>query len=1078
MIRLRSIGQCIIEVGDARLTPAAETLFATALYLVLESGRAVSRQELTDMVWPLASERRGQHCLRQALYKLNSLGAALRCERVHIVLPNRSVHSDCAPFLMAQDPAELERLATEAAGPFLPGYAPTFSAPFSNWLDRQRDLMNSAIRRVLVAALGARKQRGEWHMVEALATKCLGLDPLNEEATLAIAEAAAMQGSKVRALDLLDRYLREIGPEAREVRVPATVLRRRIADVYQAVPVPVREAPHVGRDDQMAALLQTLRLASQGHGAVVFTHGEPGIGKTRLMTEFVRAASLQRAQIARVGCQSHDERRPLSAFVDLVPKLLELRGSIGSSPESIKYLKRLVAHNPHETTLSPDSREAELLFANIRRSVFDLLDSIATEGPLVILVEDVHWLDRMSWELLRDVAGWVTTRPALLLLTSRVVEAAGRLSSSEHHRPTLLHLTPLQDAAARELLRSVTAGTEREGRLDFQDWCVSSGAGNPYYLTELALHASWNGTQYRAPATLAKLIADRLSRLDVVAKRVLQTSCLLGKFSTLNLLETILGERRILLVGALDELEKLGMIEVDGAHILCKHELLASAAVDQLSRASRSLLHRHAANALEREAASNESTAILWECARHWQQAGERERAIELLRSCARHSIEMGLPGEAVSLLEEAAALLTDNSEMLEVLQERAVALQLSDQWNDIPFVLDRIGSLRRQLGIEADSHTDEELLAIEATWHTQSKARELIDHAMSCARSSTASHPHRLRAATLAFVFADNICDDEGIHDFFNEIYPITQLNSISEAGRSHLLMIFHSSFGDIMDAAAAADRLLEQARQRANTAHLSRFLRHAANAYYNAGMLGHAERAALESFQLAERAQLPTACLGAAMTLMSFQLHSEDIDGAAHWLAQSRQWQHKISSPVVAIILLSLEARIALGRNDFALAEDLILKHEYCLPHTEPPRAQKELLALRTDLWLRRGDAIPKEHIALMMEHHRKTRRFLQHDYFVSVMLRFLDAEGLTDLGSSLLTEYTRSCRRERCPLPPSLAHRRNMGGEDTSDCAEPPRRPLVPFIHSKEVGGDAAPDHVIDVPVADNDMLRPLD
>ena len=78
MLRLKSLGQTLIEADDARLTPAAETVFATALYLILEAGRRVERDELTRMLWPGVSEAQAQHGLRQVLYRLKTLGATAR----------------------------------------------------------------------------------------------------------------------------------------------------------------------------------------------------------------------------------------------------------------------------------------------------------------------------------------------------------------------------------------------------------------------------------------------------------------------------------------------------------------------------------------------------------------------------------------------------------------------------------------------------------------------------------------------------------------------------------------------------------------------------------------------------------------------------------------------------------------------------------------------------------------------------------------------------------------------------------------------------------------------------------------
>ncbi len=250
---------------------------------------------------------------------------------------------------------DVERIADDIDGPFLPGYWPSFSERLQEWVERHRDLVTASARRVLVSAIATRKARAEWSEVERLAHRCLAIDPLNEDATLALAEAAALHGGKVEAIGILDRYLHEMGPTARELRLPAMALRRRIAEPELEFPLaPPLHVPFVGRSAEMGILTGALRSARGGAGSVHFIHGEPGIGKTRLLTEFSRAASLEGARIAAALCQSSDARRPLSAFVDLVPRLMTMPGALGCSPQSHRYLRRFIEHHSGGSPPTPD----------------------------------------------------------------------------------------------------------------------------------------------------------------------------------------------------------------------------------------------------------------------------------------------------------------------------------------------------------------------------------------------------------------------------------------------------------------------------------------------------------------------------------------------------------------------------------------------------------------------------------------------------------------------------------------------------------------------------------------------------
>ncbi|HJU69931.1 MAG TPA: AAA family ATPase, partial [Gemmatimonadaceae bacterium] len=397
MIRVRALGQASIQIDTLVLGPDAEVVFAALLLLTVEPGRRFSRNELLGMLWPNATRGRAGHCLRQTIYRMRTLGVPLEVTHTHLSVRAEAVDCDVDGLLRARRTDDLEHVADTIGGPFLPGYAPTFSDPFRDWVERHRDLVAASARRVFVGALITRKARAEWADVERLAHRCLAIDPLNEEATLALAEAAALHGGKAEAMGILDRYLREMGPTARELRLPAIALRRRIAEPELEFPLaPPLHVPFVGRSAEMATLAGALRSARGGTGSVHFIHGEPGIGKTRLLTEFSRAASLEGARVAAALCQSSDARRPLSAFVDLVPKLMTMPGALGCSPQSHKYLRRLIEQHSSESPPSPDCVEADMLYANVRRALFDLLDAISSETVVIISIEDVHWLDASS----------------------------------------------------------------------------------------------------------------------------------------------------------------------------------------------------------------------------------------------------------------------------------------------------------------------------------------------------------------------------------------------------------------------------------------------------------------------------------------------------------------------------------------------------------------------------------------------------------------------------------------------------------------------------------------------------------
>src|SRR5437762_6104442 len=117
MMKLLTLGQCVIQLPSGRIAPDAERLFAFALYLAVERGRRVERSALVAMFWPELDAERGGHCLRTATYRLRALDAPVESDRSHVWIPAEAVDAD---FLVLETPAasDVESVAAAADGPF------------------------------------------------------------------------------------------------------------------------------------------------------------------------------------------------------------------------------------------------------------------------------------------------------------------------------------------------------------------------------------------------------------------------------------------------------------------------------------------------------------------------------------------------------------------------------------------------------------------------------------------------------------------------------------------------------------------------------------------------------------------------------------------------------------------------------------------------------------------------------------------------------------------------------------------------------------------------------------------------
>lgn len=1032
MIHLVGLGHAVITVGVTRLTQASETLFASALLFVSEAGRPIERHRIIELLWPRTSAQRASHRLRQTLYRLNALGASLRSDRSHITLPARSAQSDFGEVLAAGRSADPNRVAELVQGPFLPGYAPRFSITFADWLERERDVVTSGLRRVLVAAIAAQRERGDWAAVERLATRCLLLDPLNEEATLALAEAAAFHGSKVRALEILDAYLQELGPTAGDIRVPATLLRRRIAEAYRAAP-DQHPSSQLGRDQEMQDVKRVLHGLFAARGETCLVCGEKGIGKSRFATEVARAAQLDGIKVARVECQPHDSERVLGGIIELARGVRAMRGAIAVGEASKRTLDAvLVADGRADHSADLD---ADQLSARVRNALIDLVDAVSSEQPIVLIVEDAQWLDRASWTCIRGLSRWALKRRALIVLTAKQPDVARQFDCADDVRPRVMRLKPLDDPASRALVQRIITGSHRAGNESFAEWCVARGGGNPYILIELATRAEGESEPFRAPAALERIVAERLDQLNDVPLRILQAVAVLGPSSSTRRVEELLGVNRLGLLDGLDALSAAGMIGLDGDRIVLRHRLTADAALDHLSTAARQLLHRRAAELLEREQRADGPDALAGECAEHWQYAGEHTRAIELLTGAASRLTGLGMPIEAARLYERAAQMTSSPPDKLHHLAARAHALFLGADWEPFVHVATEVESLQRGSHTSPDNHDDTELELSLAKWRLGADRRELLAEATRCASAATASNAHRLAAGAWALMIADNLCDDRAAAAVMRAVASAAAQPGVEDDAVACLHMVFHTAFGKPESGLEAAYRLTDSQLGAQDGGTKAGYLSHASAALRLCGApIIEARQAAASALEIAQRLGLAAYAAPAANQITLTYLAEGDTVTARAWFDKALWLMERSADSVGRSTILSNGAEIALRERRLGDAERLIMESENAVGHARSPRSDIRHVSFRWRLALLRGDAAPSEHDLRHFAHlHRRTRKANGQDFATAALVDLLLLAGRQREASRLLTAYVREYRRPSTSLEPDLERlRRDLNVE----------------------------------------------
>ena len=213
---------------------------------------------------------------------------------------------------------------------------------------------------------------------------------------------------------------------------------------------------------------------------------------------------------------------------------------------------------------------------------------------------------------------------------------------------------------------------------------------------------SRRGNQDEIPSSLAGVLNERISRLGAEALLLLQTCALLETNATLDRIEELIGLEPHRMLSAINELGLAGMLVIEpdesggnsADRLLSRHDLLSNAALARLTPPARAFLHRRAGAVFEKEIDTEPSASTLWDCARHWQLAGNVGRAFDLAKSCATHLLEVGLPGAAAEAYEKTLGFCTRAEQTLQILEGQAHAHYSNRAWKHVSQVVGKARKL------------------------------------------------------------------------------------------------------------------------------------------------------------------------------------------------------------------------------------------------------------------------------------------------------------------------------------------------------------------------------------------------
>ncbi len=810
MIRLLVVGQAGIELDGKRLTTESEIVFGMLLYLAPRAGDAVSREEAQALFWPEISHTRGRHCLRQALYRLRQLGVPLRSDNGSFGIALSDVSTDYAALTADDVPAATYR--TIAIGEVLPGYHPVFATPFAAWVEEFRSRVELRIRQGIVRTIVALRSKGRYREAEPLARVCLTADPFNEIATLTLAEATAvLSGNRAEAMAILDRYMDEVGtlPDKRVI-MSASILRRRISErfIEQRYAAPP-EPPLVGRGEVLEMMVEKLQEAVAGRSTIVYLWGQPGIGKTRLLQELVKVAHVQGVRVMQYAVSPNDPDRPLALFSSVLPSLIQMQGAAGISPQNYEAIQRFVDPSAANSVEPPRTvLEAAVAFRKLKSGICELIDALSEERPFALLLDDVHWMDARSIEILEEIVDRVRSRRVAFLLTSRehVRSARDATLTALYERAAVRRLEGLPVRDIEALLQQIAIQRHFPLTNEVVRRTVDASGGNPLFVSELATHYSWNGMSEDLPHNMQNLLEKRLDALSAGALLAFQACAILGENATAERTGQLLGITLIELAAGLQELELATLLTSDQVGIRCRHSLLAREAQRRMPISVARAIHASAARVLAAELEHHLDLAIAQACLFHMAEAREPKIGVRIAVRLARRFLAMGMPNEARVLGDAAAALKPVGAERADVLGVRLFAARAAGDWRQVMITLSEIEALKERLDDQEDGEVHR--IAFDATKFIGDYTETSVEAQLSLLASETLS-PGAKKCVGINALIA--CCDDfnrEAAEQVFaTHFRPFgSRLLTVEDFAGN---LLFHTSFGSLDTATDVATAL-----------------------------------------------------------------------------------------------------------------------------------------------------------------------------------------------------------------------------------------------------------------------------